>query len=157
MREYAAGTGLDLEFQGFAAELAGLPGEYAPPHGRLLLAWNGDRAIGVVAVRPLEGDIGELKRLYVAPAGRGQGLGRALTQAAIEAAHEIGYSHLRLDTLPTMTRAIALYESLGFLPIPPYRHNPVVGAVFLELALEGFEPQRHESTKGLGPDRDTHR
>ena len=137
-QEYAAATGLDLEFQGFAAELAGLPGDYAPPRGRLLLAWEDDRAIGVVAVRPLQGDIGELKRLYVAPAGRGQGVGRALVQAAIEAAREIGYSRLRLDTLPTMPEAIALYESLGFRPIAPYRHNPVPGAVFLELALSGF-------------------
>ncbi|MFL5495890.1 MAG: GNAT family N-acetyltransferase [Gemmatimonadales bacterium] len=134
-REYAASLGVDLEFQGFSDELATLPAGYAPPGGGLLLAWEGGDAAGCVAFRPLEPGICEMKRLYVRPAYRGTGLGRRLAERVVREARDAGYGRMRLDTLPAMAGARALYQALGFRPIPPYRANPIDGAAFLELTL----------------------
>jgi ribosomal protein S18 acetylase RimI-like enzyme len=139
--EYAAWLGLNLCFQNFDEELAELPGEYVPPSGRLFLAVEEDQIAGCVALRKIDGDeigssVGEIKRLYVRPAFRGLGLGRTLTEKVIEAAREIGYDRMRLDTLPgKMDRAIDLYRSLGFKNIRAYYYNPVAGAAFMELEL----------------------
>ena len=133
--EYAGSTGLDFCFQNFDQELTELPGRYAPPSGRLLVATTGQQAAGCVALRLLEGNICEMKRLYVRPAYRGQRVGYQLAVAVIEAARGIGYGRMRLDTLASMNTAIGLYESLGFQRIAPYYANPIADAVYLELKL----------------------
>jgi len=134
-QEYADSLEFDLAFQGFAGELAGLPGDYAPPDGALLIARDAAGPIGCVALRKLAEETCEMKRLYVRPRGRGTGIGRRLAIEVIAAARERGYRRMCLDTVPSMTGALALYRSLGFTVIPPYRHNPIAGAVFLELLL----------------------
>jgi ribosomal protein S18 acetylase RimI-like enzyme len=135
--EYVASLGIDLAYQNFAAELAGLPGYYAPPRGELLLARRpGGESLGCVALRPLEmAGICEMKRLYVAPAARGLGLGQALLDAVIAAATTIGYREIRLDTLPFMGPAQALYRKAGFAEIAPYSPSPVAGTRFLARPL----------------------
>ena len=134
--EYQRGLGVSLCFQGFDAELAALPGDYAPPRGRLLLASEFDQIMGCIALRPLGPTICEMKRLFVRPEYRARGLGRILVEAIIEEARELGYTHMRLDTIADrMERAVALYRSIGFVEIPPYRNNPVDSATFMELDL----------------------
>lgn len=131
--EYAAWLAVDLCFQGFAEELATLPGAYAPPRGRLFLA--GADPIGCIALRPLSEDVGEVKRLYVRPAARGTGLGEALVSALLSDARAVGYRELKLDTLEWMRDARRLYERLGFAQCSPYYHNPLPGAVYMSIAL----------------------
>ena len=135
--EYARSLDFSLCFQGFDRELTGLPGAYAPPRGRLLLAWQGAEAAGVVGLRPIADDICEMKRLYVPPARRGQGIGEALVDRVIAEARASGYRAMRLDTVPaTMAKAIALYRARGFRPIPPYYEVPVAEMEFMELLLD---------------------
>ncbi|MGH6613831.1 GNAT family N-acetyltransferase [Sphingomonas sp.] len=135
--DYAASLDIDLAYQDFAAELAGLPGHYAPPRGALLLARSGDgEPIGCVALRPMvAAGRCEMKRLYVAPAGRGTGLGRALMTALITEARQLGYAEMWLDTLPTMAAAQGLYRAAGFELAEPYYDTPVAGTVFMRLVL----------------------
>jgi putative acetyltransferase len=134
-KEYEASLDVDLRYQGFEEELAGLPGAYAPPRGRLLLAVDDSSPAGCVALRPLADDVCEMKRLYVRPGARGKRVGRLLAEAVIREAGSIGYSRMRLDTLPSMKDAQALYRALGFLEIAPYYASPVAGTRFMELAL----------------------
>jgi putative acetyltransferase len=132
--EYAAALDVDLGFQDFDRELAELPGAYAPPSGRLLLAVAEEPA-GCVGLRPYSAGVCEMKRLYVRAAFRGTGLGRLLAEEIVAAGREAGYERMRLDTLPNMAAARALYRSLGFVEIDAYRANPVHGTSYMELLL----------------------
>ena len=134
-REYADALGFDLSFQNFETELAGLPGPYAPPDGRMLLAVDDEKIAGCVALRRIDETTCEMKRLYVRPAFRGRGVGRKLARTIVDQARKVGYERMRLDTIPSMKPAVALYESLGFKTIGPYRYNPIEGAQFMELVL----------------------
>jgi GNAT superfamily N-acetyltransferase len=134
--EYAAWLQIDLCFQNFDKELASLPGQYAPPDGRLLLAVEDDQVAGGVALRKIGEDTCEMKRLFVRSQFRGKGLGRKLAETIIAEARQIGYERMRLDTLPgRMDQAVKLYRSLGFREIPAYYRNPVPDATFMELLL----------------------
>ena len=134
-REYANSLGVDLSFQEFEGELDALPGKYAPPSGRLLLAWRSERAVGCVALRALDRNTCEMKRLYVRREARGMQLGRKLAERICDEARQAGYARICLDTLPEMASAQALYQSLGFVPIKPYVFNPIEGTQFLALEL----------------------
>ena len=138
--EYASTLSVDLDFQDFSAELAGLPGDYAAPRGALLLARVDGAIAGCCALRPMDGsdypNAAEMKRLFVRKAFRGFGLGRQLTEAILDEARRAGYSSVLLDTLDEMEAARALYEDLGFEEIPPYYHNPHAGAHYLKVDLD---------------------
>lgn len=134
--EYAQSLGFSLCFQNFDKELAELPGDYAPPGGRLLLAEFQGELAGCVALHKLDGDISEMKRLYLRPKFRGKGLGGVLVQAIFTEARQIGYRRMRLDTVePIMKDAVVMYRKLGFREIAPYRPNPMAGTLYLELTL----------------------
>lgn len=141
-RAYAVALGVDLCFQDFEAELAGLPGKYAAPAGALLLARTASGLpVGCVALRPIEpSGCCEMKRLYVAPQGRGAGLGRRLAEAILREAERIGYREMRLDTLPSLTEAVALYRALGFDEIAPYYPTPLGDTLFMGRALTPGDP-----------------
>jgi ribosomal protein S18 acetylase RimI-like enzyme len=134
-QEYAAWLNVDLCFQGFADELAQLPGSYAPPRGRLFIAWENDVAVGCGALRPITDSVCEMKRLYVRPPFRGQGLGKQLAETLIAEAKQIEYSAMRLDTLPSMVAAARLYESLGFVRRDAYYDTPLADTIFMERVL----------------------
>jgi ribosomal protein S18 acetylase RimI-like enzyme len=134
--EYAESLGFSLCFQNFDRELAGLPGDYTPPNGRLLLAKCGAESAGCVALHSLEPGVCEIKRLYIRPQFRGTGMGKMLTNTVISEAKAIGYKKVRLDTVePKMKNAVGLYRALGFREIAPYRPNPIEGAMYMELEL----------------------
>jgi ribosomal protein S18 acetylase RimI-like enzyme len=134
--QYANSLGFSLCFQNFDKELAGLPGGYTPPRGRLLLATSQGKPAGCVALHPLERETCEMKRLYVCPEFRGKGIGLALVNAILEEARKIGYRCIRLDTVePSMRDAVAMYRRFGFREIPPYRSNPMPGTLYMELDL----------------------
>jgi putative acetyltransferase len=134
--EYAESLGFDLHFQDFDKEMAELPGDYAPPSGRLLLLIYESKIAGCVALRKMGEGVCEMKRLYLRPEFRGKGFGNRLARTIIQEARRMGYKFMRLDTVPAMRDAILLYRSLGFKDIEPYRYNPIEGAIFMELKLE---------------------
>jgi len=134
---YAASLGINLSYQNFVEEMAAMPGKYAPPNGELLLARGADNsALGCVGLRPLAEDGAcEMKRLYVMPEGRGLGVGKALAGRVVDEARRIGYRRMLLDTLPSLTTAVALYDRMGFARIPAYYDTPIPGTIFMALAL----------------------
>lgn len=135
-RAYAESLDFSLCFQDFEAEMADFPGRYGGPGGCLLLARSGDRPVGAVGLWPLRGNVCEMKRMYVLPEARGAGLGRRLAVAIIAEGRRLGYRAMRLDTVPRlMAPAVALYRELGFREIPAYTHNPIEGAIYMELDL----------------------
>lgn len=133
--EYAKSLGFDICFQNFEQELIDIQVQYGAPNGNLLLVIHNGATVGCAGVRRWEGDMAELKRMYIKPENRGAGLGRQLLQAALENARQLGYRSIRLDTLPTMQAAIALYREFGFTDIPAYRENPFEGTIYLEKKL----------------------
>ena len=135
LQEYIDWIGLDLAFQEIDAELVGLPGDYAPPRGALLVACRHDQPVAMIGLREFTGTIGEMKRLYVQPSARGHGLARALILRLLEEACVLGYSEIRLDTLPMMGDAQAMYLTLGFRDIEPYYETPIAGTRFMALRL----------------------
>jgi ribosomal protein S18 acetylase RimI-like enzyme len=135
LEEYVEWIGLDLAFQEIEAELNGLPGDYAPPRGALFVAVDGPRHLGMIALRPLDGPVGEMKRLYVRPQARGRGLARRLIASLCDEAKRLGYAELRLDTLPMMGDAQAIYEAFGFVDISPYYETPIEGTRFMAKKL----------------------
>ena len=135
-QEYASTLGFDLDFQDFKKEMEGFPDHYSTPDGCLYLACYGKQRIGCVGLRYFEKGICEIKRLYIRPEFRGMKAGRMLAEAAIKAARDIGYEYIRLDTLQSMESANSMYKSLGFYDIEPYRHNPIDGAMYMELDLQ---------------------
>lgn len=135
MREYIEWIALDLAFQEIDAELDGLPGDYAPPRGALLVAVDGERYAGMIALRPFDNDICEMKRLFIRPEARGVGLARRLIESLLDEARRIGYAEIRLDTLPMMGAAQTLYEAMGFIDIPAYYDTPIAGTRFMRKAL----------------------
>ena len=136
LREYAAALPVDLDFQDFEAEVATLPGKYARPRGRLLLARDGNRVLGCIGMRPLAGSDCEMKRLYVRPGARGLNLGRLLVERLLDEARNAGYTRMFLDTLPTMETAQRLYAQLGFEETEAYVFNPVAGTKYMVRMLE---------------------
>lgn len=152
-KEYALSLGIDLGFQDFERELAELPGEYAPPTGRVILAYQEEQLVGFVGLRKFIDGICEMKRLYVRSEYRRKGTGRGLAEAVIEEARKIGYERMRLDTLPWMVEAIELYDALGFKEIATYRYNPIEGARFFELILASF-PNSFSRSGGVDAEQD---
>jgi carbonic anhydrase len=135
LREYLGWIGLDLAFQAIDAEVAGLPGEYAPPGGALFVAGDRGRLFGMIGLRLFDGAIAEMKRLYVRPEARGRGLARQLIAAALDEARRLRYSEIRLDTLPMMGDAQSLYTAMGFADIPAYYETPIAGTRFMSKKL----------------------
>jgi ribosomal protein S18 acetylase RimI-like enzyme len=144
-QEYADSLNFDLDFQEFRKELETLPGKYSSPEGSILVAKENGETVGCVAVRPLDSEICEMKRLYVKPAHRGKKIGQELAAAIIEEAKRIGYKVMRLDTVEAMKEASALYRALGFQPIDAYYYNPLPGAMYFELKLGESNEPRAES------------
>jgi GNAT superfamily N-acetyltransferase len=136
-REYVASLGVDLGFQDFEHEVSALPGEYAPPSGRLLLAGPPGASFGCAALRRLDERNGEIKRMYVQPSHRGEGWGRRLAEAIIASGRDVGYRELKLDTLRRLTTARTLYAELGFIECEPYYINPIADVVYMTLRLDG--------------------
>jgi ribosomal protein S18 acetylase RimI-like enzyme len=135
MRKYVEALEADISFQDFESEYASLPGKYARPEGVVLLAWASDEAVGIVAYRPFERRICEMKRLYVLPRFRGRGLGRLLVEELVRDARSHSYRRMVLDTLPSMRPAQALYSAMGFQPVPAYYENPLPGIIYMALDL----------------------
>ena len=135
LQEYVAWIGLDLAFQEIDAEIDGLPGDYVPPRGALFVVDDDARLIGMIGLRPLEGEVCEMKRLFVRPEARGRGLAKQLIARVLDEARRLDYDEIRLDTLPMMADAQSLYVALGFDDIPPYYDTPIAGTRFMRLRL----------------------
>jgi ribosomal protein S18 acetylase RimI-like enzyme len=135
-QEYAQFVGIDLSFQNFSTELQTIDKQYSKPQGALLLAYDGDHAVGCVAVRSWEGDIAELKRMFVQKQYQGKKIGQRLLEEILNIAKELSYTHVRLDTLPDMKGALQLYRLYGFYEIPAYRFNPIEGTIYMEKRLQ---------------------